>query len=876
MNKKLLRNLAICSLGGWIALGSPVAGSRLEAQTETETKIRLMADALRARDAGDLQTARANLEQLQQLAPNDPAVQRLLDSISREQAPAAAPARSAAASEFDARAVSASEAIRIRESMDRARDLRAVARSQVERANFEGAAQTYQRALEQLPLNPMTASLRSDLESERNGVMLAQARELASAGEIDQAQAALAASMEAEPGDRRARRVAREIERADESPGVLPLSRVSPNFLVERADLQQMVQRGRSQYLGGDINGAEATFKEVEAIDAGNAEAKVFLARIAEQKRNAGYLNREKTREQLLQEVTDAWQRPGIYQEQGGLITGPERVSPLMEKLERIVIPSVNFTGVELSRVINTLSAISEEYDTTGVQPRGVNIVLIDPQRRNPPVNITLRNLSLRRVLDFIVDSVGYQYEVQGDAVVVRPALGEGQSQPLDTEFFPVSRATVVRMVGAAGGPGPTRGAESDDDPFAAPAGRSGPAPSGEAGAMRSFLQQAGVNFDQVPGSSLAYDGSAMIVTQTSRNMQRIRNILNRYTDIRQVEIEAKFIDVSEGAIDELGFNWMVNNKNRLLPDGNVRPPSFDTTNRSISSSIQRSATGGAILIDGREVANVAPPSLPGTVDLGSEVDPITNIVGSIGNFDVNLVVRALSRTTGADLLSAPKVTVLSGNPATINVGQELRYPESYGDIQSEVGRGGTGDASSAGVTITAGTPQEFTMRRVGVELRVTPTVEEDDYSISLDLNPRVTEFEGFVEFGGQSVAVTATQTVTIPSGFYQPIFSVREIQTKVTIWDGATLVMGGLTREEVRRVNDRVPVLGSVPVLGRFFRSEGEATQKRNLLIFVTANMISPGGSPKRQVLRTVEPGSLFQNPTIVTPSGSADRTRR
>jgi general secretion pathway protein D len=178
-------------------------------------------------------------------------------------------------------------------------------------------------------------------------------------------------------------------------------------------------------------------------------------------------------------------------------------------------------------------------------------------------------------------------------------------------------------------------------------------------------------------------------------------------------------------------------------------------------------------------------------------------------------------------------------------------------------------------VAITAGTPEEFATRNVGVELKVTPTVEEDDYSISLDLNPKVAEFDGFVEYGGPSVAISGSTTVTVPSGFYQPIFSVRDISTKVTIWDGATLIVGGLTREEVKKVNDKVPVLGEIPLLGRMFRSKGESAQKRNLLIFVTANLVSPGGSPKKQALENVAPNSLFQNPTIITPGGAAPRTR-
>jgi general secretion pathway protein D len=86
---------------------------------------------------------------------------------------------------------------------------------------------------------------------------------------------------------------------------------------------------------------------------------------------------------------------------------------------------------------------------------------------------------------------------------------------------------------------------------------------------------------------------------------------------------------------------------------------------------------------------------------------------------------------------------------------------------------------------------------------------------------------------------------------------------------------MGGLTREEVRRVNDKVPVLGDIPYLGRAFRSKGEASQKRNLLVFVTANLVSPGGSLKKQDLRGVSASSTFQNPSLVTPGGVETRIR-
>jgi general secretion pathway protein D len=274
---------------------------------------------------------------------------------------------------------------------------------------------------------------------------------------------------------------------------------------------------------------------------------------------------------------------------------------------------------------------------------------------------------------------------------------------------------------------------------------------------------------------------------------------------------------------------------------------------------------------------------LPNNVDLGTNGLSVSSVVKTLGlgAYDADFALRALSRKSGSDLMSAPKVTVLSGKRATITVAQEMRYPESYGDIESTVssgGNGGSGTGSSGGsggggISITAGTPQDFVTRNVGVEMTVTPNVENDD-TISLILEPRVTEFEGFVEYGGPSVALQGGTTVTVPAGFYQPIFSVREITTEVTVYDGATVVMGGLTRDEVKTISDKVPVLGDIPGLGRLFRSEGETRLKRNLLIFVTANLVSPGGSPARQNYRNVNANSLFQNPTIMTPSGVVNRS--
>jgi general secretion pathway protein D len=591
---------------------------------------------------------------------------------------------------------------------------------------------------------------------------------------------------------------------------------------------------------------------------------------------------REKSQADLLEEVSQSWRRSAVSPVQApGQAPG---VVPLVlqQKLESIMIPAVSFANVELNHVVDALGALAEEFDTTNRSPKGVNIVLLDPANANPPVTITLRNVTLKRVLDFVTDAVGYQYEIEPDAVVVRPG---GERSVLATEVFPVPRATVLRMTGGGAKPG----AQGRRPPEAEEA-KEAASPADLTHSLRQFLQRAGVNFDGVSGSNLAYDGSAIIVTETARNLDRVRALLRRYREVRQVQIEAKFMDVQQGALDELGVQWTAGRNPVALvdlqtgapllnADGSPQvsyreqyrtadPASGAAVNRTLADAFRNSQQSSQIIVDNQAVGTLAAPTLPGAGNLGQAAGNLANIAGSIGEFDVNAVVRALAQKSGTDLLSAPRVTVLSGSEALITVAQEMRYPQSFGEIQSQVGSGrttGDGSSGSAGVAITAGTPKDFTTRNVGMELRVTPTVEEDDCSISLELNPKVTEFEGFMEYGGPSIAISGGRTVTVPPGFFQPVFSVREVSTRVTIWDGATIVMGGLTREEVKKVEDKVPILGDIPLLGRAFRSKGESSQKRNLLIFVTASLVSPGGGTR-----------IVRVPAPAAPEGVAPTKKR
>jgi general secretion pathway protein D len=144
-------------------------------------------------------------------------------------------------------------------------------------------------------------------------------------------------------------------------------------------------------------------------------------------------------------------------------------------------------------------------------------------------------------------------------------------------------------------------------------------------------------------------------------------------------------------------------------------------------------------------------------------------------------------------------------------------------------------------------------------------------------LSPQITEFQGFVNYGtpiqtiapyqtfaGINTSITKSVTLT-PNTIEQPVFSVRQVDTEVTVYDGQTVVLGGMLREDVQKVQDKTPILGDAPLVGSLFRSSSNQRIKRNLLIFVTAGLLDPAGQP---LIKTIEEGKelLVPNAKAVT----------
>ncbi|MDR2577168.1 MAG: hypothetical protein LBC42_03970, partial [Puniceicoccales bacterium] len=364
--------------------------------------------------------------------------------------------------------------------------------------------------------------------------------------------------------------------------------------------------------------------------------------------------DRNSVRKELLRAVEMDW----LVGKNVGSVGGEKSAeSPMERKLRTIRIPKICFWDMPFRDAVDLLGEIAEELDGDG-ESRGVNIALRDEPEGPCLVRMTLRDIELGRAIQLLAQCVNFDWEVDGDVVLLSSA--EKNRERVRTKFFPLSRAAVLRMTNM-------RQTVEGEGQVAR-----------EERLLQEFFQNSGVDFCELPGTALAFDGSWLIVTQTPRNLQRVEEILLHYSKTKQVEIETKFIEVQQGVLDELQFRWHVAREGTEQ----IAADTEDTV-RALAQAFspQNGTTGsGAIVLeqDGQgekriPIPNV-PPTLPNCAAIGQNSMPLIDIMGIIGGARVGFVLRALEQQTGSDLMSAPKVTVLSGKTAEIVVAQEFRY----------------------------------------------------------------------------------------------------------------------------------------------------------------------------------------------------------
>jgi general secretion pathway protein D len=198
-----------------------------------------------------------------------------------------------------------------------------------------------------------------------------------------------------------------------------------------------------------------------------------------------------------------------------------------------------------------------------------------------------------------------------------------------------------------------------------------------------------------------------------------------------------------------------------------------------------------------------------------------------------------------------------SGQSANISIVREFIYPTEYEPPEIPTSTG-----LSAGISpVTPATPTTFEKRDVGITLEVLPVADANKNYVDITLAPSFVELDGFVNYGSPINNVVNTGVVGAIGGalsqgvvtltdnsILMPIFSTQRTNTQLTIADGATIAIAGLVSEKVQTIEDKVPVLGSIPWVGRLFSTTATKPSSSAIVFLVRVKLMDPTGRPYRE----------------------------
>jgi general secretion pathway protein D len=612
---------------------------------------------------------------------------------------------------------------------------------------------------------------------------------------------------------------------------------VTPGFVKKVNEVQQLFAEAEQFRRTGQWDEASARLKRILGMDPYNIAATKQLELIDAQKNVYDDHARLETRDERLRQVEEKWYEPITNKDV--LASAQAGQSPLtahtnfgLDQELRDIFLSLDFNNATIEEATNFLSIESKRLDPNH---KGVNFI-IQPEASTSakPVTLTLNNVPLGEALRYVCQLANVKFKVEDYAISIVPF--SQRTDDLISRTFIVQPNFVVPPTAAGTIESATSGI-TGTRPIAPPTtpdtSATGPDTSNDP--VRTALIAKGLTFP--PGASAVYSSvtGQLTVVNTADQMELLEELVNAgQAPTLMVRVATKFVEINQTDLNDLTFNTAFNLFNPFTSNpqqslGSSSTPQFNT------------ALPGSL--------GFTPDSIDQLITPQATVSNTLGIRTFINAAQFNLILTALSQKKSFDLLSEPAVLTKSGEQGVLEAVRVFPYPISF-DPPQLVTQTTTATVVATNTTpnppiVIATTPTDFKRRNVGVRLVVKPQVTADNKTVDLSLFPEVTDFEGFINYGSEIFVVNpdATQSLLSPNNINQPVFNTRRINTKVLIRDGSTVVLGGLIRDDVQNVNDRVPILGDLPLVGRLFQSKAVQNTKRNLIIFVTANIYRNDG---------------------------------
>lgn len=658
--------------------------------------------------------------------------------------------------------------------------------------------------------------------------------------------------------------------------------RTNPALTSEHArnvdEVRRMLYTAEGAYHLGKFDDAKKHYEEVLKIDATNSAARRGLEQVAAAKGSYHKAAYDHTRAEMLGQVDAAWETQitapdlGLGPEDPGGTPVDFGTISVSAKLDRIIIPKLALDEATLDEALDFLRAASSKSDLAGAgsESTGVNFAVnlgaadseIAKSIREKKFSLQLSQVPLRQVLKYITESTQTSFTTDDFSVIITPA--GFTSDEMISRTYRVPPNFLTSMSSGAASPA------ANEDPFAeAPAG--GGLLTQRLSAQQALVKQ-GIAFPD--GASASCANNVLRVVNTANNHDIISQLVETMTQTEPVAVAVRvtMIKVEQSRLEELGFDWLVNpfglSANNVFGSGGTTGNTPGRTGDDFVSPVggtsvdgipaDPNATASNLMTNGLRSGDQALSSNsieelinnPSRSQQNSVAPGVLAVTGLFSDGQVQMMMRGLDQKKGVDIMARPSVMTRSGQQASVSILREFIYPSEYEppELPNSVGEGTGGS-----FPVTPATPTAFEMKEVGIQLEVLPVADADKRYVDVTLNPSFTDFDGFVNYGSpinstvQDILGNPTTAQVTENAILMPIFSAQKTNTQLTVADGATIAISGLMAESIQTIEDKVPIFGDLPFLGRLFSTKAKKPVSTAIIFLVHVELVDPTGRPYR-----------------------------
>ena len=623
-----------------------------------------------------------------------------------------------------------------------------------------------------------------------------------------------------------------------------------------RQSVEKLLLKADTYYRNKMYSKARDVYEQVYILDPFNERANIMLGKIYRKIIDTAWMRRENEILERINEVEWKWVLPSRQATEDPLDETPvedetttERAS-IYKKLQDISYPGADFEDESVSDVFAQIQRRSRELD-----PEKKGISIFYPQFKDEKfVTLKMGPLPIGELIRYVCMYTGLKYKITHQGIVI----GDNTLDDMRSQTFTMSNSLYDTIVGV--GSGETKGLSADDsgnmsgnddegDSLSKPADSGKANSAAEIDALKNFFIECGIPFGEGTGISYSKSFNRLTVKNTPDNLRTIATLLEKIdVETELVLVEAKIIEISITDLEELGFDWTLthNNTNPEFLFGNATQ--VNSTFGSSDTYSLGEAVINQVLVrhtgSGGSGGNFSTEDAIGAFNLINNLNIIPNF-GKNGAYNMFLTVHAVDQSARGEVIAAPKVLAKSGTQAVIQMVQQMYFPEDWEEAELEEGNNT--------FEYTPPVPEMGDAQPIGTNFTVTPTVSTNLRTITMLLSPSVTALVGWTDYDYQFI-IGSIRSVSSTSNVYaakmkMPEISERSLSTQLKIYDGDTVVLGGVLQEQSMRRDDKYPLLGDIPLVGTLFSNKATRSVKQNLLIFVTPRLIGYNGVPVNAV---------------------------